>query len=179
MTTTPRPPVVGGLSGPEGIDVLRIVWWSRRGYWHGAQHGYGPGRVLSAALAILWWPTAPLLVVGQSYLLARRHARYYMSPKRDAVLAIVATRKGWHIEDHIADRPRTGRGKVLRALIMPKLRAAADAGNISILTTAANDRLAAQYSSELLGLADIGRGCPRGRKMRRDPQPTSQINGRP
>lgn len=177
---TPRPPIVDGVPEPRRGDALRIVWWNQRGYRHGARHGRGAGRAFSTLLAIGWWLmiplSIPLSIAAQAYLLSRRAARYYLSPAHDAVLAIVATAKGWHVEDHVAAWPGTGRGKALRALVLPELRAAADAAGIPIYTTAANERLAAEYSAELPGLVDVGRGFPRGRKMRREPQPAPSRN---
>ena len=87
--------------------------------------------------------------------------------QRDAVLGVVATNKGWHVTDHVTTRTGTGRGRPLRALVLPELRAAADAAGIPIYTTAAHERLAAEYSAELPGLVDVGRARPRGRKLRR------------
>lgn len=172
----PRPPLVDGVPEPRSVDALRIVWWSQRGYRHGARHGRGTGRAFSAFLAVMWWLVIPMSIAVQAYLLSRRAARYYLSPAHDAVLAIVATAAGWHVEDHVASWPGTGRGKVLRALVLPELRAAADAAGIPIYTTAATERLAAEYSDELPGLVEVGRGWPRGRKMRRDPQPATSCN---
>lgn len=117
----------------------------------------------------MWWPAVPLSVPVQLALLARRRARYYMSPSRQAVLAVVATKHGWHVEDHAAARPGTGQGRALRARVLPELTAAADAGGVPIYTTAANRHLAQQYATELSGLVDVGRGWPRGRRMHRAP----------
>lgn len=172
----PRPPIVDGVPETRLGDALRIVWWSQRGYRHGARHSRGAGRAFSTCLAIMWWLVIPLSIAVQACLLSRRAARYYLSPAHDAVLAIVATAEGWHVEDHVAAWPGTGRGKALRALVLPELRAAADAAGIPIYTTAANERLATEYSVELPGLVDVGRGYPRGRKMRREPQPAASRN---
>jgi len=57
--------------------------------------------------------------------------------------------------------------ELIRALT--ELREAADATGIPIYTTAANERLGTECSAELPGLVDVGRGYPRGRKMRREP----------
>lgn len=165
-----RPPAIEGVPAPRVVDVVRMVWWSQLGYRHGARHGRGAGRVLSAWLMLWWWPVAvPLLLPVQAALVRRRGARYYMSPERDAVLAVVATGKGWHVEDHATARPGTGRGRALRALVLPELCQAADAGRVPIYTTAATAALAAGYASEHPELVDVGRGWPRGRRMRREP----------
>lgn len=166
----PRPPLVDGVLIPRPVvDAVRLTWWMQRGFLHGARRGHGASRALSAYLAAAWWVMTPVLIPAQSYLLTRRHARYYMSPSRDAVLGIVATSAGWHVEDHAAARPGTGRGRALRALVLPKLLAAADAAGVAIHTTAVDPRLAVSYSAELPGLDDVGRGYPRGRKLRRKP----------
>ncbi|MGL5862989.1 MAG: hypothetical protein ACRCY9_17220 [Phycicoccus sp.] len=164
-----RPPLVPGVPEPRARDAFRIVWWQWIGLRHGARRGRSWERTYSAVLAVGWWLSWPLTMVVQTYLLRRRTARYYMSPTRDAVLAIVATRKGWHIEDHATARPGTGSGRALRALVFPDLLAAADATGVAVYTTAATARLAVEYAAELPGLVDAGRGYPRGRKMRRDP----------
>lgn len=172
-TQTQRPPTIAGLPEPRTIDIWRITWWNHRGYLHGARRGRGAGRAFSAVLAIMWWISLPLLLVVQHGLNRRRSARYYMSPTRDAVLAIAATRHGWAVQDHVAERPGTGQGKALRALVLPKLTEAADTAGIAIHTTAANRRLAESYAAELPGLVETGRGIPRGRKMRREPDAPS------
>ena len=165
----PRPQLVDGLSEPRLSDVPRLLWWGQRGYWHGATHGPITGRVASAFFALMWWPSWPLLFVGQMIVVKRSAARYYLSPERDAVLAIVATRRGWSIEDHMSVRPGEKRGKALRALLLPALRAQADAAGVVIYTTAASEKLAKEYAAELPGLVDVGPGMPRGRMLRRKP----------
>ena len=164
-----RPPAVDSTVEARTRDVPCLLWWSQRGYWYGVRHGGVRGRLLSLFIAITWWPALPVAVALQAHLVARPHARYYLSPERDAVIAVVATREGWHIEDHIAARPGTGQGAALRALVLPRLLDHADAEQITIHTTAANETLAARYAAELPGLRDVGRGRPRGRRMRRDP----------
>lgn len=165
----PRPQLVDGLTEPRLTDVPRLLWWGQRGYWHGATHGPTQGRVVSAFFALAWWPSWPLLLVGQTIVVKRSAARYYLSPDRDAVLAIVATRDGWHVEDHLSARPGEKRGKALRALVLPALRAQADAAGVAIYTTAASEKLAKDYAAELPGLVDVGAGRLRGRRMRREP----------
>lgn len=61
------------------------------------------------------------------------------------------------------------RGKALRALVLPALRAQADAAGVAIYTTAASEKLAKDYAAELPGLVDVGAGRLRGRRMRREP----------
>ena len=165
-----RPPAIEGAPPPGAVDVARIVWWSQRGYRHGARRGRGAGRLFSAFLALAWWPALPLLLPVQAALIARPNARYYMSPQRDAVLAVVATTKGWHVEDHAAAHPGTGAGRALRALVLPQLGQAADAAQVPIYTTAATAALSAGYTAEHPELVDVGRGYPRGRQMRRAPR---------
>lgn len=167
---TPRPPLVAGALEAHLGDVPRILWWSQRGFLHGARHGHGAGRVASVLLALMWWPMFPLLMVVQAFLVSRRSARYYMSQERDAVLAIVSSADGWHVSDHIAARPGTGRGMALRELLLPELLAAADDAGIYVHATAATKRLATAYKAGLPDLEDVGRGWPRGRKLIRKPR---------
>ncbi len=95
--------------------------------------------------------------------------RYYLSPERDVVLALFGTRAGWHIGDHIAAGPGTGRGRALRILLLPELLPVADARRVTIHATAASPELAALYMAELPGLVDVGGGMFRGRRLRRPP----------
>ncbi|TDE88173.1 hypothetical protein EXU48_23930 [Occultella glacieicola] len=171
-----RPPALEGLPSPRARDCVRFVWWAQRGYWHGVRKGRGLGRALSLVLAVLWWPAVPLLLPVQLVLVARPRARYYMSPERDAVLAIVATRHGWHVEDHATTQAGTGRGRALRSLVLPGLVAIADEQQVAILATAATSDLAAAYVAELPGLVDAGRGWPRGRRLRRSPLGRPGVN---
>lgn len=166
-----RPPTIEGVSVPGWRYAIRFQWWAQKGYWYGAWHGRLAGRVFSTFMAIMWWPAALLGFAVQACMLIRPAARYYLSPERDAVLAVVTTAGGWSVDDHISKHPGTGRGKALRALVMPELCARADAEQIAIYATAANERLARQYAEELPGLVDVGRGSPRGRRLRREPKP--------
>lgn len=169
MPRTPPPPALTGVPGPRPVDVWRLVWWTERGFLHGMRHGTAGGRALSTALAVLWWPALPVLLPVQAALTARPSARYYLSPTRDAALTVVATRRGWLVEGHSCAHPGIGRGRALRALVLPELLAAADTHHVAIHTTAATSALAARYAAELPGLVDVGRGFPRGRRLRRAP----------
>jgi hypothetical protein len=169
VTYPPRPPAIPGAPAARPVDALRLVWWLERGLLHGARHGRGAGRALSAFAAALWWPTAPVLLPIQAALITSHRTRYYMTPQRDAVLAVIATRRGWKVENHATARPGTGQGRALRALVIPALLVVADNHHVPILATAANDNLAAMYAAELPGLVDVGRGVPRGRRLRRRP----------
>lgn len=165
-----RPPAIAGTRTPDLGDTPRLLWWSQRGFWHGMRHGSATGRVLSAILTVAWWPCFPLLLACYVWLLRRPHARYYLSPSRDAVLAIVATKDGWHIEDHVSARPGVGYGRALRKRVVPEVRAAADSTGITLYGTAATQRLADLYRAELPGVVEVGRGLLRGRRLIRIPQ---------
>lgn len=140
-----------------------------RGFWHGTRKGTVFDRVISLVCALMWWLCYPLRAVLQIVLVYRPKARYYMSAERDAVIAISATRKGWHVSDHASATPGTGQGKKLRAELLPHLADQARTSNITINATAANKNLAALYKAELPGLEDVGPGFPRGRKLRTYP----------
>ena len=73
---------------------MPLVWWLQVGFLHGATKGRPGARLLSGILWLGWWPAFPLLVIVQACLLSSRRSRYYLSPDRDAVLAIRATRQG-------------------------------------------------------------------------------------
>lgn len=165
----PRPPEVPGFPGPSARDVLRLMWWAERGFMHGATRGSAGSRGFSALLAAGWWPSLPVLLIGQWWALRRRAARYYFSPGRDAVLALVARREGWHVSEHYAARPGAGRGRALREALVPTLLDAADAQGIAVYGTAATRSLTRQYAEQLPGFVDVGRGLFRGRRMQRLP----------
>jgi hypothetical protein len=165
-----RPPLVEGvpLAGPR--DAWRLTRWSLSGHVHEVRRRRSTTaqRVYSAALVALWWPFLPVTVPILALAMSRPWARYYLTPERDAVLAVVATRREWMIIDHISARPGTGRGRVLRRLVLPVVVQAADAKGVAIGTTAASVGLAAAYAADVPGLVDVGPGRPRGRRMRRE-----------
>ncbi|WP_236902612.1 hypothetical protein [Cutibacterium acnes] len=109
-------------------------------------------------------------------MILRRSARYYMSPERNAVLAIVAKRGAWHIADHVAAEPSHDQGKALRERLIGPLTIAADRAGVEIRTVAANQKLADQYVAEVQGLVDAGPGMPRGRKLQRPPAQDARTN---
>lgn len=166
---TPRPPAVAPLPTPRAVDAVRLVWWLQIGFLHGTTKGSPGGRLLSGFLWAGWWPACPLLAIVQALILGSRRSRYYLSPGRDAVLAVRATGQGWQVQAHQSARPGTGAGQALRAQLMPALVDAADHDGVAIYTTAATERLAVLYAGELPGLVDIGRGWPRGRRLHRAP----------
>ncbi len=117
----------------------------------------------------LRWPSCRAWTAWRYALVTCPWTRYYLSPERDVVLALFGTRTGWHIGDHIAAAPRTGRGRALRILLLPELLPVADARRVTIHATAASPELAALYMAELPGPVDVGGGMFRGRRLRRPP----------
>jgi hypothetical protein len=166
---TPRPPAVAGIPEPTWRDIPRQVWWTQRGFWLSARRGSALVRAAAVVLTITWWPCYPLLLLVQGLRQARPRARYYLSPSRDAVLAIAATRHGWQIGEHASSRPGTGQGCRLRARLLPELVAAADDAGVPITANATTTGLAELYRAELPGLVDIGRAFPRGCRLHREP----------
>lgn len=157
--TTPAPPAVDGLPAPTPRDALRSLWWIQRAYWLGVRRG--PRRPLSLAYALTWWAAYPLLAVIQPVrvvLLPRAgRRRYYISAQRDALLGIVATRRGWHIIDHVTQRAGSGRGHALRALIIPALLPFLDEHQIALYAEAAAPCLSAAFADDVAGLQAGGR----------------------
>ncbi|MBX9244647.1 hypothetical protein ICW40_07465 [Actinotalea ferrariae] len=162
---------------PRPIDCLRIVWWAQLGYLHGARRGRLAGRLASGFLALMWWPTLPLLVIAQALLLARPRARYYMSPQRDAVIAVVASSDAWEIGEHLSAHPGHGRGRALRELMTAPVLAAADTTGIDVRANAATAELARRYITDIPGLVDVGRAFPRGRRLLRGARPDPAAPG--
>lgn len=165
--TVPRPPEVPGLPTASGLDAFKLIWWAERGFLYGAWRGSAGPRALSAFLAVAWWPCTPVLLLGEWLALRRPDARYYLSSGRDAVLAVVARPDGWHVQEHYAAVPGTGRGRALRERLVPALLGAADEHGVVIHATALNRGLAEQYSAQVPGLVDVGRGRIRGRRLQR------------
>lgn len=166
-----RPPEVPGFPGPSRGDVLRLMWWAERGFWHGASKGRAGPRVYSAFLALMWCPALPVLLVGQWWALRRTSARYYFTPTHDAVLALVARPNGWYVSEHYSAEPGAGRGRALREALVPLLLAEADRQAVTVYGTAATRSLARQYAAQLPGVVDVGRGFYRGRRLQRLPSP--------
>lgn len=167
-----RPPQIAGLPAPRRRDIARIVWWTEIGYLHGVRHDPRlTGRIFNAMLAATWWPLCWLLVPLQAALVASSSSRYYMTPARDAVIGVhAAGERAWDLRDHLTARPGTGAGAQLRSALLPVLLAQADRHQVSITSTAATGELAAIYRADIPGLDDIGRGYPRGRRLRRLPR---------
>ncbi|MCM3556363.1 hypothetical protein M3697_14830 [Janibacter melonis] len=111
----------------------------------------------------------PFAIMEQTVRLRSGSSRYYFSPARTAVLGVSATKGAWLISAHASADPGHGEGAALRALLLPVIVTAADEGGVAIVATAANRTLARRYMAELPGLRDVGRGFPRGRRLRREP----------
>lgn len=79
------------------FDGLRLVGWAENGYLHTAIRGSAVAGIFSAG----WVLALSALLLAQPINVARRNARYYLTPKRDAVMAVVDTRQGWKIDDHL------------------------------------------------------------------------------
>jgi len=171
-----RPPPVVGCSAATFGRCLLLFRWGLLGVSYGMKRGPWPGRVVSAVLLVILWVFAPALLAAQFYAVARPWTRYYSSPTGDAVLAVIGHRGRWAIADHLSSAPGTGQGCVLREVLLPVLVAYADHHQLAIITTtAAAPALAEQYATALPGLRDVGRGFPRGRRMRREPAQTIQL----
>lgn len=123
---TPRPSAIDGAPPPRRRDVLHAVWWGRRTWSLSARSGPVRDRFYPSILALAWWPLLPIIATIQFYEVARTTTRFYMSVERDAILGVHANRHGWHVIDHAAARPGSGRGHALRQMVFPALAAAAD-----------------------------------------------------
>ena len=172
-----RPPAVAGYPDARPIqDGIRLAAWTIRGFAHGtARRKSGAGaRLFSLAMLFIGIGLFPVLVVSNTVAIAlRRGTRYYMTPERDATLAITAKRHAWHVADHSTAKPGEGRGRALRRGIAPALTPTLDRAGAALVTVAVNDERAQDYSEDVPGLLPQGRAWPRGVKMRREPQPTT------
>lgn len=165
--TVPRPPTVAGTAPLRWFDGLRLLGWIEIGFIHGAVRG----NVVAGLLSMGWVVFIPVLLLVQPFVVGRRNARYYLTLERDAAIAVVATRHGWKIDDHLSATPGHGRGKALRAVVIPQLVSAADSHQLAIYGTAATPTLAKRYTADLPGLIDDGPAWPRGHKLRRPARP--------
>lgn len=170
MSMNKRPPRIDGVPTAGVADAGRLLWWSQKGYQHGATRGSVAGRVVSAVCVLMWWPMWPLIWAAQALSIRRRATRYYLSSGGDATLSVVAKSGRWIIKDHLSAQPGAGRGQALRAVLLPVLGEVADREGVVVEATAANVRLAEVYRNDVEGLEIVGRGFPRGVKLRRAPR---------
>ncbi|GAA3555546.1 hypothetical protein GCM10022197_08390 [Microlunatus spumicola] len=169
----PPPRSIDGTVTADLADVGRLAWLVERGFVVAATTTGNPAgtRVACALAAGAFWPLLPAALALQTALTVRPGTRYYLTPARDAVLAVAVRRGGWFVFCHVAERPGSGQGRALRALVAPALCAAADASGTPIEAAALTSRLARRYQAEFPGLADQGRAFPQGRRLRRAPRP--------
>ena len=167
----PPPRHIDGTVTADLADTVRLAWLVERGFVLAATTDDNPlaTRVATGMAAAAFWPLLPAALTLQAALTACPGVRYYLTPARDAVLAVAVRRDAWHVYCHIAERPGTGQGRALRALVAPALCAAADASGTPIEATALTLRLAHLYQAELPGVVDRGPGFPQGRRLRREP----------
>lgn len=174
---TRRPPALAGYPDARPMrDGARLAVWTLRGFAHGAaRRRSGAGaRLFSGWMLLIGIVLFPVLVASIPAAIAlRRSTRYYMTPERDATLAITAKRHAWHVADHNTAQPGAKRGRALRRSIAPALTPALDAAGAALVTVAVNDERAKDYSEDVPGLMALGRAWPRGVKMRREPQPST------
>ncbi len=170
FTSARRPPAVPGCPGMSMSGCVRLWWWAQTGFRHGIRRGSCSSRAFSLLLWGFWWVYAPALLAAQFAVVMRPWTRYYLSPARDAVLAVSGHRHSWSIGDHACARPGTRQGRALRKLLLPMLTSYADELGVAITTTAAVPALARMYAKALPGLEVTGRARPRGLRMRREPE---------
>lgn len=128
-------------------------------------------RATTWLLRVLRYP-AYLAFWGVNHLYVRGGPRrVWLSPGRDACLAVAARRDGWHLVNHLSAEPGTGRAAQLRREVVQALAAAADEHQATIHVEAATERLAGIYLEEWPELVDHGKAMFRGRRLRRDPRP--------
>lgn len=167
----PRLPAIDGTVEPRFVDVVRMPAWAVRGWWHQVLHRRQlASRIFCLLLVVAGTVMMPLLVLVQLWFVHRPASRYYMSQQRDAILGFTATRGGWCGSDHAVQHIGAGQGQALRQLVSGPVREHLDGYQLRLTMTAANDQVAAIYQREFPGLVDLGRGFPRGRRLRRDPQ---------
>ncbi|PWJ23019.1 hypothetical protein ATK17_3910 [Branchiibius hedensis] len=150
-----------------------LVRWMITGLRHGSSKSSGARKmllvVLARVLVVAFWPMAGLFAYRMGC--ARSRWVYYASPKRDAVLGVHRTRRGWFVGDHMTPSLRSGTGKALRDVVIPELTVVVDEAEVTVRTVATSERQAADYLAEIPGLVDDGPALLGGRRLRRPPQP--------
>ena len=168
---TPLPPEeIEGFSLVRPRNAALVTSWYIGGFRHGTRRGPALSRVYSAVMLAGYIGFYPAAVLEQWIRLSSRRARYYLSRQHDAVLGISAGRDGWRITAHASARPGTGSGAAMRRALLPRLTSVADEQGVTIFATAATGRLAEDYMAEIPDLREVGRGLPRGRRLRRYPR---------
>lgn len=172
-----RPPLppdsIDGTITATLRDVPRLAWLVERGFVLAATTEGNPSATRAACglAAAAFWPLLPAAITLQAALTVRPGARYYLTPARDAVIAVALRHGAWRVYCHVAERPGTGRGRALRALVAPALCAAADESGTPIEATALTRGLARLYQAEFPGVVDHGPAFPQGRRLRREAAP--------
>lgn len=87
-------------------------------------------------------------VIVRTALFRGRSLRYYISPDRDAVVAVVVRSGAWRVTEHLSKRPGHGLGRRLREIVGPPLLEAADAEGIRVFALTGSPRLAREYARE-------------------------------
>ena len=169
---TPLPPDVPGVLAADPAMATTVLRWAHAGYQHTLTKPGAPraARIFARLALAIWWPMWPLLYATQRYALTRRTARYYLSADRTAILAVVARRNAWNIEDYLSRNPGTGQGERLADALFPYLTAECDRQGVPVTLTTAIPQLAARYIAGLPGLRDGGPAFPRGRRLLREPR---------
>ncbi|WHE36193.1 MULTISPECIES: hypothetical protein [Microbacterium] len=171
-------PAINGYPDARPIrDGLRILGWTLRGFTHGAERRKSTKRArrFSALMFVACIIGAPALALMYPAMIAlRRHTRYYMTPERDATLAITAKRDAWHVAGHTTAQPGSQRGRALRRGIAPLLTPALDQAGKALVAVAVSEGRAQDYSADVPGLVPQGQAWPRGVKMRREPRALSR-----
>jgi len=172
---TRRPPALAGYPDARPIrDGMRLAVWTVRGFAHGAtrRKSGASARIFSGWMLLIGLGVFPVLIMSTpAAIMLRRNTRYYMTPERDATLAITVKGDAWHVADHSTARPGRKRGRVLRRGIAPVLAPVLDSAGAVLVTVAVNNGRAKDYSEDVPGLLPQGPAWPRGVKMRREPQP--------
>lgn len=169
---TPAPAPVAGTRHARGSDARSFVRWTKTGFAYSVTRSTGWQKAIAAVLSATATASTPLLIPLQWWLITRPHTTYLVSDDETATLAIVQKRSSWHLQDFMSEAPGTRQGRHLADQVLPQLLAQTREQGIHITLTAANVTLAAYYADLIPGLHPIGRGWPRGVKMRSCPNET-------
>ncbi|MHC2186529.1 hypothetical protein ACVLV4_002192 [Rathayibacter agropyri] len=190
MTLSPPPPLMNswrktklpgvvGTSRPSPLFAFRLTCWITRGCLYGMRTNSANRReqLISAGLFVASIVLFPLILVVQFLLLLHPGCHYILRDERGpaAVIAVIrdSSTPTWFVRDHVSRHPGSGKGKALRALVVPELRRVADESGIEVVWVAATEGLANRFREEMPGLLDDGEVWPRGQRLRYASSPRS------
>lgn len=149
-------------------DTVRISRWLVRGWWYAIPRGTWLARIYYSGLATIGTILFGLVITTTGIQVLAPSTRLFLSPDRDAVIGVSATRHGWRIENHAAAHPGHGSARTLRRRVFDAIAWEADAHGTTIYLDVSSPVLERLYAQDLPGLETVRRGIIH-RRMVREP----------